>query len=1044
MKIKQCAAVVLSTILIADSFGRVPVMAQTEAVTAHTEDTKLSQTIIIKTADELAAFARSCTSEAFSQGVTVRLDADIYLKNAEFEPIPIFCGVFDGNGHTINGLTIQKKGSDLGLFRYVQEGAVIQKLNVSGRVIPEGSRKNIGGIAGVNRGTIRECTFKGVGRAMENLGGIAGLNEETGVIDHCMNKAELNGNRQVGGITGENLGTVRFSSNSVNINDVPDLVDDDEKLSDIISMDLSEDRDALRQGLQSEKVNDIGGIAGVSSGIIEECTNDGKIGYTSVGYNVGGIVGRSKGILLSNENMGHVSGRKDIGGIAGQLEPQLLAEYEKSTLDQVTDIMGDVLDTKGSIVKKVHNSTDNSVDRMDRMDEILKEIKNLTRDEKDYQREQRQNYEGEASWLIDEIDTLLNGIEPHVDDTNRKNAVKKTKQDVADIKSGVHNLASNSNVIAKKVIATDSNVRKQGIFELLGQMTALLGLSSELYDDTTMIAASSVSELGDAAGQVIDQMKELKDKSKDLFDLTRNYKNTVLDSIEKTDDDVTVQLDELYDELDRLTDDLKADKRSVREDTDRLDAQLEEIHAAWKDGQERIREDADRFFDDKDDRMFDDISDSIRGLEDGVVQDCTNQGLITADYQGGGIVGTIGTEFLSDPDFDIEKEGDRSLNWNYYTKAAIQTCSNRGDILVKNDYAGGIVGAAWQGMLRENQNYGDVETTDGNYAGGIAGSSQSYIYNSYSMNEVTGNNYAGGIVGHGSIVKDNCAMVNVISEEGENTGSIAGYLSDDGEAAGNLYVDDGLGAIDGATFQNQAAGIRYEELMQMERVPEEFRNLKVTFLVDDEPYQHLYCNYGDSIREKDIPKVPVKTGFYEMWEDVDLSDIRHNCKVHAIYKPWNNTIAASEDPKPELLATGEFMPGTSLIMTELTEEECRDADVRTNGKARWIKAFRYEIAEAVKEADTKADATPDPSSAAQPVGQVILHVKADKADEVILLTEEGSKKAETKKDGEYLVFEAPANGQVILIKRYSYGFIGGIVCAAAAVLAGLYWILRKK
>ena len=52
--------------------------------------------LYIKTADELAAFSRFCRYDANSRGLAAELASDINLRGAEFEPIPIFCGSFDG------------------------------------------------------------------------------------------------------------------------------------------------------------------------------------------------------------------------------------------------------------------------------------------------------------------------------------------------------------------------------------------------------------------------------------------------------------------------------------------------------------------------------------------------------------------------------------------------------------------------------------------------------------------------------------------------------------------------------------------------------------------------------------------------------------------------------------------------------------------------------------------------------------------------------------------------------------------------------------
>ena len=115
----------------------------------------------IRTAKQLCEFSRSCTLDTWSRGKTVTLAADIDLTGVDFAPVPTFGGVFDGGGHTVSGLSVRWDGSHQGLFRYVQEGAVIRDLKVSGTVAPGGSASAVGGIAGRNYGTIQGCSFSG-------------------------------------------------------------------------------------------------------------------------------------------------------------------------------------------------------------------------------------------------------------------------------------------------------------------------------------------------------------------------------------------------------------------------------------------------------------------------------------------------------------------------------------------------------------------------------------------------------------------------------------------------------------------------------------------------------------------------------------------------------------------------------------------------------------------------------------------------------------------------------------------------------------------
>ena len=86
------------------------------------------RTLYISTAAELALLSKDCTLDAYSRNLTVVLTADIDLSDVEFAPIPVFCGDFNGAGHTVSGFSFTEKGSDQGFIRYLQAGAVVRDL----------------------------------------------------------------------------------------------------------------------------------------------------------------------------------------------------------------------------------------------------------------------------------------------------------------------------------------------------------------------------------------------------------------------------------------------------------------------------------------------------------------------------------------------------------------------------------------------------------------------------------------------------------------------------------------------------------------------------------------------------------------------------------------------------------------------------------------------------------------------------------------------------------------------------------------------------
>lgn len=93
---------------------------------------------------------------------------------------------------------------------------------------------------------------------------------------------------------------------------------------------------------------------GWSSGIVYSCRNTGAVGYPHVGYNVGGIAGRQDGHLSGCTNRGEVYGRKDVGGIVGQAEPDVALSPDSGALDRLRreldvleDLIGRTLDRAG-------------------------------------------------------------------------------------------------------------------------------------------------------------------------------------------------------------------------------------------------------------------------------------------------------------------------------------------------------------------------------------------------------------------------------------------------------------------------------------------------------------------------------------------------------------------------------------------------------------------------------------------------------------------------------------------------------------------------
>lgn len=120
------------------------------------------------------------------------------------------------------------------------------------------------------------------------------------------------------------------------------------------------------------------------------------------------------------------------------------------------------------------------------------------------------------------------------------------------------------------------------------------------------------------------------------------------------------------------------------------------------------------------DKIVDVSDEEIEKTTRGKAYGCRNFGEIEGDVNVGGIAGSMAIEYDTDPEDDITKLCNNSLNFTLETKAIIQSCVNKGEITSKKDSAGSIVGNMALGLLTDSEGYGSVLSTNGNYVGGIA------------------------------------------------------------------------------------------------------------------------------------------------------------------------------------------------------------------------------------------------------------------------------------------------------------------------------------
>lgn len=325
-------------------------------------------TIHISSEAELRDLAASCALDTWSRNKNVVLDSDLTLADPSFLPIPAFGGSFDGQGHTIHNVSITDSLSPAGLFGVVQAGGSVRSLHVVGTVTPSGDGRSVGGIAGENNGAIEKCSFTGTVSGQVYVGGIAGHTGASGSILACETRGAVIGDSMTGGITGYNEGLLADCTNSACIN-----VESTDPRLDLEDLDLTPDLSKLGQANAGASSADTGGIAGYSAGTLSDCVNHGAVGYQHIGYNTGGVVGRSCGQLLRCRNDGSIAGRKDVGGVVGQIEPYIQMDASPTYLSELNRQLYELKSLTDQAANDAQDGAGDVSDRLNDMNDYLKD-----------------------------------------------------------------------------------------------------------------------------------------------------------------------------------------------------------------------------------------------------------------------------------------------------------------------------------------------------------------------------------------------------------------------------------------------------------------------------------------------------------------------------------------------------------------------------------------------------------------------------------------------------------------------------------------------
>ena len=952
----------------------------------------------IATAADLVKLSEESSVELYTKNRRYALTSDIDLSGIKFESIKIFAGELDGRSHTISGLSLSGNESDTGLIGMITADGNVHDLKVSAAISENYATENIGMVAGINYGTVKNCKTEGKITAYRNTGGVVGRNMASANVINCVNGAEVKGVKRSGGIVGFNEGYVSGARNEGEVN-----------ASTVTAYEEFADDEDDGMELKDIDVCHTGGIAGENTGLIKGSLNDGKVGEEHMTMMTGGVAGYNRGLVHNCKNRGEVKGRRNIGGIVGILEPYARISYEEDTLDKAQDEFDELVSLTDSLNKEVQSADDSVQENVDAIRNEADELRATVSNYKAYYRAKNDGIENEIYSRLDDIRSDFDAIE--ID--TKVYTSKSVNEDPEEL------LLETLELIGRVKQAAEAGVPVD-IKEAVSEIASRGDKVAADIDSLINAIGSEKKQLDKKTKRAKDRLNSARDKINSLSDYCRSTIDDYKADERKTSDDIQARIDKISERSDNLNASVKDSDKIIRDRLDDITEQIRKISTTTEEGIDEAKE---RLGDLKEDikerEIYDDISVenvSINNVGMGEVDSSENSGAIVGDFNVGGIAGAIDITSGKDSDFETVSSGDVSMKYELTKSAVIKDCINKNNIIASKDHVGGIVGRAEDGAIYQCSSMGNIVAADSRYVGGIAGSSGLYIGRSNVFMSISGDEYVGGIVGLGNDLIDNRSAAEI--DGSEKTGSVAGKCEDDAEIKGNVYVETGSSAINGSSESSKTRPISYEEMISMDGIPYDFGKVRITFIFADGTTVDRTVGYGETLKADEIPKIPKKNDEVGYWSKREFNDMTRNMVVFAEYVPWVTTIADSETD-PKVLVSGNFYVGTSL-----------SDKVEPAGNIAVPKGY-----EAVEKHTLSIN-----SAYGMPDTDLTVRLKADAGSDVML---ENGEIARGHYDGNYYVFTS-SSPVFYLIKKKSSAVPVAAAGAAVVFIAAAAVVFRHR
>ena len=251
---------------------------------------------------------------ALGSNIDAMLTADdtVWIGGEGFDPIGTFTGTFDGLGHTISGLTINRPSENYVSLFGVCTDAVISNVGLIGSSIT--GDRGVSGLVARATGTIAITNSYSTGdiEGSQWVAGLVGQNLSAATITNCYTTGTVTGTTYyAGGLVGwHTAGTISDSYSAA-------VVEGNDNVGGLVGYNSSGSvtiTDSYAAG-DVRGASSVGGLVGTHfAGTITDSYATGAVtGYDSVG----GLAGSNDDYITNSHATGSVTGTESVGGLAG-------------------------------------------------------------------------------------------------------------------------------------------------------------------------------------------------------------------------------------------------------------------------------------------------------------------------------------------------------------------------------------------------------------------------------------------------------------------------------------------------------------------------------------------------------------------------------------------------------------------------------------------------------------------------------------------------------------------------------------------------------